>query len=129
MAILQWKGKDLEIPLEILYLIPYRKFSYKGVEYINSCFLLTPLEKMRFSVRATNRLREMGIKHMFELVTWSEKDLLNVRHLGRRTRNEIVEILADHGVCLGMSFSEVEMELLRGSVAPKPKRSYDLIMY
>jgi len=57
---------------------------------------------LELSVRSTNCLQNAGIEFMWQLVEKSESEMLKTKNFGRKSLNEIKEILADHGLSLGM---------------------------
>ncbi len=63
------------------------------------------VEEMELSVRSSNCLKTANIKMIGELVTKSESEMLRYRNFGRKSLNEIKEILAEMGLGLGMDLS------------------------
>jgi len=68
-----------------------------------------PVEQLNLSVRTLNCLRRGSIATVGELVTKSEKELMNLRNFGQRSKQEIVERLAALGLSLA-SQGEAETE-------------------
>jgi DNA-directed RNA polymerase subunit alpha len=64
--------------------------------------LFRPVEELELSVRAANCLQNADIKYVGELVQRSEADMLKTKNFGRKSLNEIKEILSDMGLGLGM---------------------------
>ena len=64
--------------------------------------LFRPVEELELSVRAANCLQNADIKYIGELVQKTESDMLKTKNFGRKSLNEIKEILADMGLSLGM---------------------------
>src|SRR5271154_1369320 len=64
--------------------------------------LYRPVEGLPISVRAFNGLQNADIKYIGELVQRTEQDMLKIRSFGRKSLNEIKEVLADMGLSLGM---------------------------
>jgi len=60
------------------------------------------VDELELSVRAANCLRTMGIRLIGELVQKPEPELLEAKNFGRKSLNEIKEILATMGLSLGM---------------------------
>lgn len=70
------------------------------------------IEQLPISVRAYKALESAGIKTVDELRQWSEPQLLKIRNLGRRSLNEIKEVLSDRDVELRhLSPAELNEEL------------------
>lgn len=64
--------------------------------------LYRPVEGLPISVRAFNGLQNADIKYIGELVQRTEQDMLKIKNFGRKSLNEIKEVLADMGLSLGM---------------------------
>src|ERR1700678_907111 len=64
--------------------------------------LFKPVAELPVSVRAFNGLQNADIKYVGELVQRSESDMLKIKNFGRKSLNEIKEVLADMGLSLGM---------------------------
>jgi DNA-directed RNA polymerase subunit alpha len=60
----------------------------------------TPLEDLDLPSRAYNALRKEGITTLRELCRFTEKQLLELRNLGRKSLNQLKEILAEMGLSL-----------------------------
>lgn len=80
--------------------------------------LYRTVEELELSVRSANCLKNAGIKLIGELVTKSESEMLKTQNFGRKSLNEIKDILSDMGLTFGMkidSFPDPELMLrLRG---------------
>lgn len=75
--------------------------------------LLRSVEEMELSVRSSNCLKTANIKTIGDLVQKSETEMLRYRNFGRKSLNEIKEILAEMGLTLGM-----DVKFLEASVEP-----------
>ncbi len=64
--------------------------------------LFRPVEDMELSVRSANCLKNANLRFIGELVTKSEGDMLKTKNFGRKSLNEIKEILQTMGLNLGM---------------------------
>ncbi len=64
--------------------------------------LFRPVEGLPISVRAFNGLQNADIKYVGELVQRTEQDMLKIKNFGRKSLNEIKEVLVDLGLSLGM---------------------------
>ncbi len=60
------------------------------------------VEELELSVRSANCLQNADIKYIGELVKRSEQDMLKTKNFGRKSLNEIKEILAGLGLEFGM---------------------------
>jgi DNA-directed RNA polymerase subunit alpha len=78
-----------------------------GIEHTESRpafneYLYRPVEGLPISVRAFNGLQNADIKYIGELVQRTEQDMLKIKNFGRKSLNEIKEVLTDMGLSLGM---------------------------
>jgi DNA-directed RNA polymerase subunit alpha len=64
------------------------------------------VDELELSVRSYNCLKNADIRTIRELVQKSEPDMLKTKNFGRKSLNEIKEILASMGLHLGMKFDE-----------------------
>ncbi|MFP4465733.1 MAG: DNA-directed RNA polymerase subunit alpha [Candidatus Goldiibacteriota bacterium] len=64
------------------------------------------VEELELSVRSSNCLKNANIKTIVDLVTKSEVDMLKYRNFGRKSLNEIKEVLSEMGMGLGMKFDK-----------------------
>lgn len=60
------------------------------------------VNELELSVRAANCLRNASIRFIGELVQKTEQEMLKTKNFGRKSLNEIKEILAEMGLHLGM---------------------------
>jgi DNA-directed RNA polymerase subunit alpha len=65
--------------------------------------LYRPVEELELSVRSANCLQNADIKYIGELVQRSESDMLKTKNFGRKSLNEIKEILS--GLTLGFGMT------------------------
>ncbi|MDR2338479.1 MAG: DNA-directed RNA polymerase subunit alpha [Deltaproteobacteria bacterium] len=64
--------------------------------------LFRKIDELELSVRSSNCLENANIKYIGELVSKSETEMLRTKNFGRKSLNEIKEILQDMGLALGM---------------------------
>ena len=64
--------------------------------------LFKRVDELELSVRSQNCLQNAGIEYIYQLVERSEAEMLKTKNFGRKSLNEIKEILADLGLSLGM---------------------------
>ena len=64
--------------------------------------LLRSVDELELSVRSANCLKNAGINLIGELVQKSEAEMLKTKNFGRKSLNEIKEILGEMGLGLGM---------------------------
>lgn len=60
------------------------------------------VEELELSVRSANCLKNANIGHIGELVQRTEAEMLKTKNFGRKSLNEIKEVLTEMGLTLGM---------------------------
>ncbi len=91
---------NFEEELEGLHHADDRKGEIKN-EYLNRS-----VEELELSVRSYNCLKNANIQTIGELVQKTEAEMLKTKNFGRKSLNEIKEILAQMGLSLGMKIDE-----------------------
>jgi DNA-directed RNA polymerase subunit alpha len=96
------------------------EMAYSEGEEVKESFnenLLRSVDELELSVRSANCLKHANIKLIGDLVQKTEAEILATKNFGRKSLNEIKEILAEMGLSLGMKLdswppkkSEEEME-------------------
>ncbi|MDY0302121.1 MAG: DNA-directed RNA polymerase subunit alpha [Trichlorobacter sp.] len=80
--------------------------------------LYRTVEELELSVRSANCLKNAGIKLIGELVSKTESEMLKTQNFGRKSLNEIKDILSEMGLVFGMkleNFPDPEvLKTLRG---------------
>jgi DNA-directed RNA polymerase subunit alpha len=61
------------------------------------------VDELELSVRSYNCLKNANIKTIYDLVTKTEPEMLKTKNFGRKSLNEIKDILAEMGLSLGMN--------------------------
>jgi DNA-directed RNA polymerase subunit alpha len=64
--------------------------------------LFKSVEELELSVRSANCLQNANIRYIYELVQRSEAEMLRTKNFGRKSLNEIKDILSNMGLGLGM---------------------------
>ena len=64
--------------------------------------MLRPVDELELTVRSANCLKAENIHYIGDLVTRMESDLLRTPNLGKKSLNEIKEVLASRGLSLGL---------------------------
>jgi DNA-directed RNA polymerase subunit alpha len=75
------------------------------------------VDELELSVRSYNCLKNADIKTIRELVQKTEMEMLKTKNFGRKSLNEIKEILSEMGLGLGMKFDE------HGRIIQEPEES------
>jgi DNA-directed RNA polymerase subunit alpha len=71
------------------------------IEHLNKS-----VDELELSVRSYNCLKNANIRTIGELVTKTEAEMLKTKNFGRKSLNEIKEILSSMGLSLGMRLDE-----------------------
>jgi DNA-directed RNA polymerase subunit alpha len=79
------------------------------------------VDELELSVRSYNCLKNADIKTIRELVQKTEMEMLKTKNFGRKSLNEIKEILSEMGLSLGMKFDE------HGRIIQEPEDSSEVI--
>jgi DNA-directed RNA polymerase subunit alpha len=77
-----------------------REESSDEAEFNESLF--KRVDELELSVRSQNCLQNAGIEFIYQLVERTEAEMLKTKNFGRKSLNEIKEILSDLGLSLGM---------------------------
>jgi DNA-directed RNA polymerase subunit alpha len=64
--------------------------------------LLRPVDELELTVRSANCLKAENIYYIGDLIQRTETELLKTPNLGRKSLNEIKDVLAARGLTLGM---------------------------
>lgn len=67
-----------------------------------------PLEDFDLSVRSRNTLEKGNIRTLGDLVKMTEEQMLRVENFGRKSLQEVGDLLREHGLHFGMKFQEGE---------------------
>ncbi len=67
------------------------------------------VDELELSVRSANCLKNSSIRYIHELVQKTEAEMLKTKNFGRKSLNEIKEILAGMGLSLGMKLDGVPL--------------------
>ena len=94
--LLLWMSFDVEPEEEIEEVIDEDQM--RLIEVLNHS-----VEELELSVRSSNCLRDAGIRTLGDLVQKSEAEMLKYRNFGRKSLQELVDILSDMGLHFGMS--------------------------
>ena len=72
---------------------------------------LQPVSELELSVRSANCLQNANIKYIYELVSKTEGEMLRTKNFGRKSLNEIKEILTQMGLGLGMKVNSIMKDI------------------
>ena len=70
------------------------------------------VDELELSVRSYNCLKNASIQTISDLVQKTDKEMLETRNFGRKSLNEIKEILEEMGLTLGMNLKDLDREEL-----------------
>jgi DNA-directed RNA polymerase subunit alpha len=98
MAIfINFVDEEVEAPVETVVVKSTQPFN----EHLDKS-----VDELELSVRSYNCLKNSDIKTIRDLVQKSEAEMLKTKNFGRKSLNEIKEILTSMGLGLGMKFDE-----------------------
>jgi DNA-directed RNA polymerase subunit alpha len=86
----QLEGNELE---------PFNQPSVRSTQF--DPILLRPVDELELTVRSANCLKAENIYYIGDLIQRTETELLKTPNLGRKSLNEIKEVLASRGLTLG----------------------------
>jgi DNA-directed RNA polymerase subunit alpha len=78
-----------------------RKLDVRDMPHFNEN-LLRSVDELELSVRSANCLKNADIHKIWQLVSKSESEMLKTKNFGRKSLNEIKEVLSEMGLSLGM---------------------------
>ncbi|MBF0516102.1 MAG: DNA-directed RNA polymerase subunit alpha [Nitrospirae bacterium] len=87
---------------------PSEPITLAGKEFNRN--LLKTVDELEFSVRSQNCLKNADIKHIYELVQRNDHEMLKMKNFGRKSLDEIREVL----LSLGLDFNiKIDMDAVR----------------
>jgi DNA-directed RNA polymerase subunit alpha len=98
--LLLWMSFDIEPEEEIEEVIDEDQL--RLIEILNHS-----VEELELSVRSSNCLRDASIRTLGDLVRKSEAEMLKYRNFGRKSLQELVDILSDMGLHFGMDVDSI----------------------
>ena len=87
------------------------QFDEKKLKMITN--LSKSVEELELSVRSYNCLKNANIQTIAELVQKGDTEMLKTRNFGRKSLNEIKEILEEMGLSLGMKLDEDDLKQIQ----------------
>ena len=78
--------------------------------------LLQSIEELNLSARSFNCLDRAEVKYIAELALMSELELKNLKNLGKKSLEEIRQVMEESGYPVGYSFSEETASLLKKKI-------------
>lgn len=93
--------EDKDAPVEV------KTSSTSNTGGVTNDALLKPVSELELSVRSANCLQNANIKYIYELVSKTEGEMLRTKNFGRKSLNEIKEILSTMGLGLGMKVDNI----------------------
>jgi DNA-directed RNA polymerase subunit alpha len=80
--------------------------------------LFRPVEEMELSVRSANCLQNANVRYIGELVQRTEPEMLRTKNFGRKSLNELKQVLGDLGLQFGMNLESFptrkDLDRMRG---------------
>jgi DNA-directed RNA polymerase subunit alpha len=68
--------------------------------------LNTPIDDLELSVRSVNSLKNSSIRTLGDLVRQTESQILQVKNFGKKSLQEIADLLERKGLAFGMRYEE-----------------------
>jgi len=90
--------------LEMIIAVPSAAETEADANQLNR-YLLKKVDELELSVRSANCLKNDNIIYIGDLVQKTEAEMLRTPNFGRKSLNEIKEVLASMGLRLGMDIS------------------------
>lgn len=98
-----FRGAEGEAPAE-----PPRRTRWVPLDERVRDVINRPLEDFDLSVRSRNTLEKGNIRTLGDLVRMTEEEMLRVENFGRKSLQEVGDLLKEHGLHFGMKFQEGE---------------------
>jgi len=92
-----------EVNVNPVDVVEVEDFGLKGVSLE---LLMKPIDELEFSARAHNCLINADIRRVIDLVNFTEDEGLKIKNFGRKSLDEVKEILRSLGLRLGMDIKE-----------------------
>lgn len=86
---------------------PLAQWLLLGVDEKTFDLLNKEVDELELTIRTSNCLKAENIRYIGDLVQRTEAELLKTPNLGRKSLNEVKEVLASRGLRLGMNFGEL----------------------
>jgi DNA-directed RNA polymerase subunit alpha len=97
---------NFEEPVEELPIEDDEETKKKKLEELRDK-LTKSVDELELSVRSANCLKNANIQYISELVQKTEQDILQTKNFGRKSLNEIKEVLKGMGLHLGMNIADL----------------------
>ena len=85
--------------------------------------LRTPIDDLTLSVRSVNSLKNSSIRSLGDLVRQTETQILQVKNFGKKSLQEIADLLEKEGLNFGMRFEESTAGVRVVDWGPPPSRA------
>ncbi len=73
-----------------------------------STLLATPIDDLELSVRSVNSLKNSNVRSLGDLVRQTESQILQVKNFGKKSLQEIADLLEREGLNFGMRYEEAD---------------------
>jgi DNA-directed RNA polymerase subunit alpha len=77
-----------------------------GADTVKVTELQTPIDDLELSVRSVNSLKNSNIRSLGDLVRQTESQILQVKNFGKKSLQEIADLLERRGLNFGMRYEE-----------------------
>ena len=93
-------------------------FNLKKNEKKNQIYKIK-LDNIALSERLTNRLKELGIENVGQLIQYKKKDFLSLRNFGVKSLNEVISFLKEFNLELNNSNEAIQKDKLYHNIEKK----------
>ena len=88
-----------------------------------SSLLATPIDDLELSVRSVNSLKNSNVRSLGDLVRQTESQILQVKNFGKKSLQEIADLLEREGLNFGMRFDEADGGIVVTDYGTPPSRA------
>ena len=85
--------------------------------------LATPIDDLELSVRSVNSLKNSNVRSLGDLVRQTESQILQVKNFGKKSLQEIADLLEREGLNFGMRYEESDGAVTVTDLGTPPSRA------
>lgn len=103
-------GEDKLLAANILHGHKKNKLNLSDEKNLNN--LKTSISDIVMTQRSRNGLKNAKVEYIWQILSYTEKKLLNIKNFGRKSLKEISEIISNMSLNFGYKFSSEEIDLI-----------------